>query len=233
MKDGLIHVCFVIDESGSMWNSASDVTGGFARMIKEQKELKEGGCLVSLFKFNDTVHENYVGKDVNEIDEDNFLYTPGGCTAMNDGICTAIDKIGKWLSDMDESERPEKNLIVIMTDGYENASREFTLEQVREKIQHQTEKYNWNFTYMGTDVSDSSYTNSIMGGISGCTFAYNTRDNYEANYSIITSGVKAYRCAKSLSVEDKDALFTTTLADACNDLTERYEQETGNKIERV
>ena len=233
MKNGLIHVCFVIDESGSMWSSASDVTGGFARMIKEQKELKEGGCLVSLFKFNHDVHEIYIGKDVNEIDGEHFVYEPGGSTAMNDGICTAIDKVGKWLSDMDENERPEKNLIVIMTDGYENSSKEFTLEQVREKIQHQTEKYNWSFTYMGTDVSDSSYTNSIMGGISGCTWAYNTRDNYDANYSILASSVKTFRCAESLSNQDKDTLFTKSLADACNDLTERYEQETGNKMKTV
>ena len=95
MKDNFIHVCFIIDSSGSMWQSTDDVIGGFNRTIKEQKDVKNGKCSVSLFKFNDTVEEVYVGKDVNEID--GIEYKAGGCTAMNDGIGTAITKIGEWL----------------------------------------------------------------------------------------------------------------------------------------
>ena len=80
---------------------------------------------MSLFKFNNDVNEVYLGKDVNEINE--IDYTAHGCTAMNDGIGTAIDKVGKWLSDMKEEDRPSKNLIIIMTDGQENASKEYSL----------------------------------------------------------------------------------------------------------
>ena len=59
MKDNLIHVCFVVDESGSMYGSISDVIGGFERKIKEQSENKDGECIVSLFTFNDKVKELY------------------------------------------------------------------------------------------------------------------------------------------------------------------------------
>ena len=59
MKDNFIHVCFIIDSSGSMWQSTDDVIGGFNRTIKEQKDVKNGKCSVSLFKFNDTVEEVY------------------------------------------------------------------------------------------------------------------------------------------------------------------------------
>ena len=232
MKTGLIHVCFVIDESGSMWGSVSDVVGGFKKVIDEQKQLKDGECIVSLYKFNDKVTEIYLGKDVNNLNVDEFEYSPGGCTAMNDGIGTAIDNIGKWLADKDETERPEKNMIVIMTDGYENASKEYTLEQVREKIKHQTDKYDWTFVYMGTDVSDSSYTNSLMGGISGCTTAYNSRGNFSANYDVLNIATASYRSCK-LDTKSKGAAFAAYLNDSADELTERYEQETGNKIERV
>ena len=233
MKDGLVHVCFVIDESGSMWESQSDVIGGFKKVITEQKAEKDGGCIVSLYKFSDKVSQIYLGKDVNDIDEDKLKYSPGGCTAMNDGICTAIDEVGKWLADKDENERPEKNLIVIMTDGYENASKEFTIEQVREKIKHQSEKYNWSFIYMGTDVSDSTYANSIVGGISGCTSSYNTRNNYTANYNLISSGVKSFRKMINVDTLTKCALFDQELDESAGQLTAEYEKETGNVINRA
>ena len=233
MKDGLVHVCFVIDESGSMFSSISDVIGGFKKVINEQKELKDGNCIVSLYKFNDTTHKIYLGKDVHDINDETLNYSPGGCTAMNDGIGNAIDEVGKWLSDKDESERPEKNLFVIMTDGYENASKEFTLEQVREKIKHQTEKYNWSFIYMGTDVTDSTYTNDLLGGISGCTSSYNTRSNYSANYDIISSSVKSFRCMAGVDTLTKSALFDAELEESADNLTKQYEKETGNVINRA
>ena len=53
MKSNFIHICFVIDESGSMSSSVNDVIGGFNKLIKEQKEEKNGTCAVSLFKFNE------------------------------------------------------------------------------------------------------------------------------------------------------------------------------------
>ena len=128
MKDNLIHVCFVVDESGSMFGSVSDVVGGFERTIKEQSENKDGDCIVSLFTFNDNVKELYVGKNIKDVET--IDYHPGGCTALFDGVGTAIDKVGKWLSNMDERERPSKDLFVIMTDGAENASKEYKSSQV-------------------------------------------------------------------------------------------------------
>ena len=230
MKEGLVHVCFVLDESGSMWDSASDVKGGFKKVIEEQKALSEGGCIVSMFKFSDSVHEVYLGKDVNEINPDDLDYNPGGMTAMNDGIGIAIDSVGKWLDKKDESERPEKNLIIIMTDGAENASHEFTIEQVREKIKHQTEKYDWSFVYMGTDVTDSSYTNNLMGGIKNCTSLYNSRDNHMENYSLCCSVATTWRNATGATYAIKSAILEEDLTSAADSLTGKYEKKLGRKI---
>ena len=121
MKENFIHVCFIVDESGSMFGTENDIIGGFKKGIDEQRANKDGKCAVSLYKFQSKVSKIYIGKDVNEVDYlDEKSYCPGGCTAMNDAIGTAIDEIGKWLDGMDESEKTEKNLIVIMTDGEEN-----------------------------------------------------------------------------------------------------------------
>jgi len=230
MKEGLVHVCFVLDESGSMSYNEGDVKGGFKKVIEEQKALTDGGCIVSLYKFNGAVKEVYLGKDVKEIDSDNLDYSPGGMTAMNDGIGTAIDSVGKWLAAKDESERPEKNLIIIMTDGAENASHEYSLEQVREKIKHQTEKYDWSFVYMGTDVTDSTYTNRLMGGIKNCTSIYNSRDNHTENYSLCCSVATTWRGMKGSTYAMKSATLEADLTTAADSLTEKYEKKLGRKI---
>ena len=66
-KENYVNVCFIIDQSGSMYGSEADVIGGFQKVIDEQRAVKEGKCTVSMFKFEDRVEECFVGKDVNEV----------------------------------------------------------------------------------------------------------------------------------------------------------------------
>ena len=69
MKDNFIHVCFIVDKSGSMFSSTDDVIGGFKSIVEEQRQVKDGKCAISLYTFDDYVNEVYVGKDVNEIED--------------------------------------------------------------------------------------------------------------------------------------------------------------------
>ena len=222
MKSNLLHICFVIDESGSMYPSVSDIIGGFQKLIDEQKQVKDGECIVSVYRFADTVKSDFIGKSVQEVQP--IEYNPGGCTAMNDGIGTAIDEVGLWLSDMDESERPSKNLIVIMTDGEENASKEYTLQDVKDRIKHQEEKYNWSFIYMGTDLSsldDAKVLGIQMSSVSA-------RDNIVNNYNHLNVYASSYRCAKSIDAcyLAEASLKASLDSDTCN-----YAQENGLKLE--
>ena len=216
MKNNLLHICFVLDESGSMYNSANDVVGGFQKLVEEQKAEKDGECIISLYRFSNKVTNDYIGKPVNEIS--NLEYSPGGCTAMNDGVGTAIDKIGKWLSDMDEAERPSKNIIVIMTDGQENCSREYTFDSVKHKIQHQEEKYNWTFIYMGTNLLDLKDANRLgikMRSVSGS-------DNIASNYSHIDNYAKALRRSiDTIAMATADAFLSAKLSED----TTKYQKE--------
>ena len=216
MKSNLLHICFVLDESGSMYNSIDDVTEGFQKLIDEQRKEKNGECIISLYRFSNTVKKDYIGKPVDEVPR--LTYSPWGCTAMNDGVGTAIDEIGKWLSDMDESERPSKNMIVIMTDGKENASKEYDFDVVKKKIKHQEEKYSWTFVYMGTNLQDLKDANRLgikMRSVSDSR-------NIAANYSHIDTYAKALRSStNTASVAAADALLTRQL---CEDTT-RYQVE--------
>ena len=216
MKSNLLHICFVLDESGSMYNSVDDVIGGFQKLIDEQKGEKNGECIISLYRFSNTVKKDYIGKPVGEVPK--LTYSPSGCTAMNDGVGTAIDEIGKWLSDMDESERPSKNMIVIMTDGKENDSKEYDFDVVKGKIKHQEEKYSWTFVYMGTNLQDLKDANRLgikMRSVSDSR-------NITSNYSHIDTYAKALRSStNAASVAAADAFLTRQL---CEDTT-RYQVE--------
>lgn len=252
MKNNFIHICFIIDESGSMAGSESDIIGGFNKLVEEQKEVKDGQCSVSFFSFNDEVKERFIGKDVNEVEpltigkfiftslynthssleitpETNplYSYSPNGCTAMNDGIGTAIDKIGKWLNEMPEDERPSKNLIVIMTDGDENSSREYTLPKVQEMIKHQTEKYDWSFVYMGMDITSKSTADDL--GISNRSFSSKASSSVYKNYSNLGNSATMYRCC--CDINTASATMDAYLSAELKNDTALYEAEKGIKID--
>lgn len=205
MKSNFIHVCFIIDESSSMYYSISDVKGGFTKIIDEQKANEEGTCAISIFRFASTAREaDFIMRDINEVGRE-IEYRPSGCTAMYDGIGKAIDEVGKVLASMPEEERPEKNLIVIMTDGEENSSRIYQPSKVREMIKHQEDKYNWTFLYIGTDISNTNDADRV--GI-GHKFA-TTRDKMYKSYDTINSAVSCYRSVKG------DASVKAATMDMC------------------
>ena len=219
MKDKLIHVCFVIDSSGSMSGSESDVVGGFNKTIAEQRAVKDGDCIVSLYEFDSTVKKVYLGKKLDEVGD--FDYNVGGMTRLYDGIGTAVDEVGKWLNDMDESERPSKNLIVIITDGGENSSTEYRLKDIKDRIKEQTEKYNWDFIYLGNDLSDAKDANDIGVKYRGFT----TKTKFYNNYDVISTGVTAYRCASTLA--EASLALDSSISKSMSTLNAEYKADTG------
>ncbi len=219
MKDKLIHVCFVIDSSGSMSGSEGDVIGGFKKTIDEQKAVKDGECIVSLYEFASNVKQVYLGKKLDEVKD--LDYTVGGMTRLYDGIGTAVDDIGKWLSNMDEAERPSKNLIVIITDGGENSSTEYRLKDIKDRIKEQTEKYNWDFIYLGNDLSDAKDADDIGIKYRGFT----TKKKFYNNYDVISTGLTAYRCAATAA--DATLAFDASIEKSMTALNEEYKADTG------
>lgn len=228
MKDNFIHVCFVIDESGSMSGTEGDVIGGFKKVIDEQKAISAGTCSVSYFKFSTGVEEVFIGKDVNEVEYLDGKYSPNGLTALFDGVGTAIDKVGKWLNDMKEEDRPEKNLIVIMTDGGENNSKDYSASKVKEMIKHQEEKYNWSFVYMGNDLKDASDANTL--GFRTRSFA--SKGDYYKNYDVINCSLASYRTTYGDSTV-KSMAFATTINEATLDATKKYAAENGLDVDSL
>lgn len=225
MKANFIHVCFVVDSSGSMTSSINDVKGGFKRIIEEQKANTKGECAVSYFDFNSTVTEVYRGKDVKEINSE-LNYTPFGMTALMDGVGIAIDTIGKWLNSMPEDEKPEQNMIVIITDGGENFSKEYSANRVREMIKHQQDKYSWNFVFLGADLNNVK--DAIDLGIA--TRGVTTKSTLGKSYDIINSSISLYRNTSGTKDQKLDTV-NAYLSNSVDTMNDDYRKATGINID--
>ncbi len=171
MKKGYTDIIMVLDESGSMYGVLSDTIGGVNNFLEEQRQVK-GEAKFTLALFNTTYNLVHNGEDIKTVPElSNKTYRPRGMTALYDAIGRTIIETGSRFAKMDESERPEKVIFVILTDGHENSSVEINHEKVSEMIKHQTDKYKWGFVFLGAN-QDAFSTASDMGIQRGATMTY-------------------------------------------------------------
>lgn len=222
MKENFIHVCFIIDSSGSMCGSEADVIGGFKRVVNEQKANKNGSCVISIVDFSNYSEIVCVGKDVNDINPD-FNYVVGGGTALLDAIYIGIEKTHKW--NMAQDDKPEKTMVVIMTDGGENCSRTYSRQIVKDKIAEMETEFGWSFVYLGADLTNVNDASSL--GIK--TRGVSTKSNMMSNYDAVSAAVSTFRCATGDS-QVKYATMDAAMNNAVETLNANYETSTGIKI---
>ncbi|WP_404331674.1 VWA domain-containing protein [Mesobacillus maritimus] len=151
MKTNLTEIIFLLDRSGSMAGLEKDTVGGFNAFIKRQCQV-EGETIVTAVLFDDEYEVLWNGVKAKDIKLTEQEYYVRGCTALLDAVGKSILDVGYRFSSTNEEDRPGKILFVITTDGMENASREFSYKKIKELIQHQQEKYNWEFIFMGANI---------------------------------------------------------------------------------
>jgi uncharacterized protein YxeA len=151
-KESLTHIAVILDRSGSMDAIRDDVVGGFNNFLKEQQEAP-GDCTLTLVQF-DTADPYEVLRDMVPVKEVMPLgdeYQPRAGTPLYDAVGRGIVTTGEQLSKLPEEQRPGKVVFVIITDGQENSSQEYTKAKVAEMTKHQTEAYKWDFVYLGAN----------------------------------------------------------------------------------
>ena len=148
MRSDLTDVTLVIDRSGSMQSIREDAEGGVNSFIKEQAK-QPGDALLTLVQF-DTEYE-FVYKAVPVKQVTDYVLTPRGSTALLDAVGKAINETGERFAKMPEEDRPGLVIIVILTDGQENSSKEFAKAQIKEMIERQQSQFNWHFTFLGAN----------------------------------------------------------------------------------
>jgi len=167
-------VIMIIDRSGSMQAIWSDTVGGFKKFIQDQKALP-GKVNLTLVAFDSVLSMIYDGISIHDCKEDVLNdYGPRGSTALLDTMGFTINKVGQRFASMKEEERPGKVIVCIITDGQENCSREFrTPDKIKEMVEHQTNKYCWEFTYLGANQDSFLIGNTLGVATKSCAnFAY-------------------------------------------------------------
>lgn len=162
MKLGLSEIIVVLDRSGSMDGIKDDTIGGFNTFLEKQKEVP-GEAAFTLVQFDDRyeVISNAVQlSDAKPLTRETFV--PRGSTALLDAIGRTINQSGKRLADLKEEDRPEKVIFVIVTDGQENASKEFSHARINEMIATQRDTYKWEFVFLGAN-QDAISTATAVG----------------------------------------------------------------------
>lgn len=196
MKKDYTHITFILDRSGSMRNLVNDTIGGVNSFVDEQKKVK-GEATVSLVTFNTnikTIRDFESLNDFKHITSEDF-YT-SGMTALHDAIGFTIDELGTKLSNMKEEDRPEKVVLVIVTDGFENSSVEFRASRIKEMITHQSDVYNWSFVFLGAN-QDAITTGKELGISRESSMSYMDSSIGTRNaYSAITKSVCDFRASE-------------------------------------
>ena len=152
MKNNIIELVFILDRSGSMAGLEGDTIGGFHSMIEKQKK-QDGLCYVSTVLFDDVsevLHDRVKLDDIPKMTDRD--YTVRGSTALIDAIGGEIHHIGNIHKYARREDVPEHTMFVIMTDGYENASRRYSSDKVKAMIERQKNKYGWEFLFIGANI---------------------------------------------------------------------------------
>ncbi|WP_147535180.1 vWA domain-containing protein [Bacillus marasmi] len=198
MKKNLTELVFILDKSGSMAGLEADTIGGYNSMLKKQQDA-EGEAIVTTVLFDhgyELLHDRINVRGIAPISDEE--YQVGGTTALFDAIGFTIQKIVNVQKRTSETERADKVLFVITTDGMENASREFTAKKIKEMVEHQKVKFGWEFIFLGANID--AVTTAAQFGIDE-DFAVDYRaDNIgtQLNYEAVNEVVMKFRSGKKI-----------------------------------
>lgn len=192
MKLNFSDVTVVLDRSGSMETCRTDAEGGVNTFIEEQK-THPGECAFSLVEFDTEYNFVHKAKPVAEVGR--YTLVPRGNTALLDAVGRAINETGERLAALKEEDRPSLVVFVIVTDGKENASKEFNRAQIKEMIERQQRDYNWQFTFLGANQDAFAEAGSL--GISLHAVGLYHTDKSQAAFVAASSNVTRMRSASA------------------------------------
>ena len=206
MKKGLTELIFILDRSGSMSGLEGDTIGGYNAMLEKQKK-EPGEAVITTVLFDDKyelLHDRINLKGIQPITEKEYYVR--GTTALLDAVGRTISKIVNVQKHTAEDERAENVMFVITTDGMENASREYSYEKVRRMIEHQKNKYGWEFIFLGANI-DAVDTAERFGIGQDRAVNYNAdSEGTLLNYEVISETVSCLRASREISEGWKDRI---------------------------
>jgi len=189
------HIHFVLDRSGSMWQTLTDTIGGFNQFLSSQKKDPNGECFFNLYQFDHEYQIVYQNKNIQEVEElTDKTFEPRGQTAL-------YDAIGRTISCVPSVEKETNNIIiVILTDGEENSSKEFNYKTIADMIE-QKENDGWKFVFLGAN-QDAIKTAANIGIKQNSAMTYSqTPQNVRACFNGLSSAISRSRSGISDNIK--------------------------------
>ena len=199
MKKDMTELVFILDKSGSMGGLERDTIGGYNAMLEKQK-AQEGECRITTVLFDngcELLHDRIDIRAVSPITDRE--YSVGGGTALFDAIGTTINKICGVQKHTAEEYRADKVMFVIITDGEENASREYTAEKIRAQIGRQKEQDGWEFVFLGANIDAVAAAGRVGIGADRAADYLADGDGTRLNFEAMSAAVSEFRSDAKLS----------------------------------
>lgn len=202
MKKKKINIVCIIDKSGSMSSIATEAINGFNTFLLDQQK-SDYKAKMTLLLFDSHFYKLYDNVNVNKIEPlNNKTYQPGTMTALLDSIGISIDEYLDRLASTPKNKRGEKTLFVILTDGFENASKTYHKNLIKLMINEMREEFNSEFIFLGAS-SDSFLQSDELGISKNNTYNYSASgEGIQIAYSKISEAVKCY-----VTTDKTDNLF--------------------------
>ena len=187
-QDVLVNV--ILDKSGSMASKTNDVIEGFNAYVAGLGKEDEVNYLFSLTLFDTQVAYRHVAVPLPEVKKlDGKSYQPGGNTALNDAIGITVRKV--------EADQPkvDKVVTVIMTDGEENSSREWTHAAVRGLIEEKEKEGSWTFVFLGAGLD--AWHQGRSYGVQAANVAQYSANQYQEAFAAVAAGTNLFSLSRT------------------------------------
>ena len=203
MNNNATELVFVLDRSGSMHHLVSDTIGGYNALLEKQKK-EPGECVLTTVLFDDRyelLHDRVPLERIRPMTE--HEYYARGNTALLDAIGQTIEKTAHALQGIAEEQRAKRVLFVIVTDGLENASREYSAARVREMVSQKQERSGWEFLFLGANM-DAIQVASQFGIQADRAVTYRAdRAGTSLNYDVLSDAVGSVRAGAPVGAQWK------------------------------
>lgn len=199
-----VELVFILDRSGSMGGLESDTIGGYNSMLSKQKKEKTGKVSVTTVLFDDQYELLYNQVPIEKVSPmTEKEYYVRGSTALLDAIGKTVMQVK---ANQDKKEIKDKVLFVIITDGMENASREYRADQIKKLIEERKEKDNWEFLFLGANIDAIGAAQNIGIDSSRAVRFKSDKKGTAKNYEVLNEAIKEIRGGYQLNDSWKNGI---------------------------
>ncbi|HHX30580.1 MAG TPA: VWA domain-containing protein [Clostridiaceae bacterium] len=206
MNKDRTELIFILDKSGSMGGLEADTIGGYNAMLKKQKEV-EGECTLTTVLFDNSyelLHDRLDIRAVEPLTERE--YQVGGSTALLDAMGRTIHKIISVQKNSSDEFKAGKVIFVIITDGQENSSREYSLDRIKGLVEKERDRYGWEFIFLGANM-DAIQTGGAFGIAPDRALDYLAdSQGTQLSYSVMSETITSFRKNGSIPQDKLDRI---------------------------